>query len=208
MQKSETGNFSFWLGRNHVVGVSGEAARKMYLDNRDLDLIKGITLIRHGPDFINGRATVVHDIWKSTLPNFRTYAHHRLLDLHKSEQLAKRLPYVTRDARAAFEALVKNPSGVTNPAKACFRIVVTQGSRIVSTDEILDNPKLLEGLLTYLPILRSTSSLHLFAFPWLSYMSIAYWKRRYGRYGVTRIVTPIVNTPSMCTTTRSCTRTP
>ena len=193
MQKSRTGNFSFWLGKNHVVGVSGEAARKMYLDNRNLDLIKGITLIGHGPDFINGRATVVHDIWKSTLPNGRTYAQRRLLDLQKSEQLAKRLPYVTRDARTAFEALAQNSSGVTNPAKACFRIVVTQGSRIVGTDEISDNPKLLDSLSGYLRILQSTSSLHLLAFPWLSYTSIAYWKRRYGRYGVTNIVTPIVN---------------
>ncbi|KAA6409264.1 MAG: cytochrome P450 [Lasallia pustulata] len=35
MEKSETGNFSFWLGKNHVVGVPGEAARKMYMDNRN-----------------------------------------------------------------------------------------------------------------------------------------------------------------------------
>jgi cytochrome P450 len=193
MEKSKTGNFSFWLGKNHVVGVSGEAARKMYLDNRSLDLIKGITLIGHGPDFIAGRATVVHDIWKPTLPNGRTFSQRRLLDLQKSEQLAKRLPRVTRDARAAFEAMAKNPSGVTNPAKACYRIVVTQGSRVVCTDEISDDPKLLESLLGYLPILQSTSSLHLLAFPWLSYMSISYWKRRYGRYGVSSIVTPIVN---------------
>jgi hypothetical protein len=114
VQNSKTGNFSFWLGKNHVVGVSGEAARKMYLDNRNLDLIKGTSLIGHGPDFINGTSTVVHDIWKPAFSGGRTYSQRRLLDLQKSEQLEKRLPRVTRDARAAFEAMAKNSSGVTN----------------------------------------------------------------------------------------------
>ncbi|KAI1378720.1 putative cytochrome P450 [Hypoxylon crocopeplum] len=193
MARSKTGNFSFWLGKNHVVGVSGEAARKMYLDHRSLHLIKGITLIGHGPDFINGRSTVIHDIWKGTGSSDRTYAQRRLLDLQRSELLAKRLPRVTRDARSAFEAMMMNPSNVTSPSVACFRIVVTQGSRVIGTDEIPDDPKLLKALLGYIPILQFTNSLHLLAFPWLSYFSPAYWKRRYGRWGLTRIVTPLVN---------------
>ena len=190
---SKTGNFSFWLGKNHIVGVSGEAARKMYLDSRELDLIKGIVLIGHGPDFIDGRSTVIHDIWKPVGPTGRTYAQRRLLDLQKSDQLVKRLPCVTRDACAAFEEMAKNPSGVTNPAKACFGIVVTQASRIVFTDEVPDDPKLLKSLSTYVPVLLSTSSLHLLAFPWMSYFSKAYWMRRWARRGLTSIVTPIVN---------------
>ena len=194
MAQSKTGNFSFWLGKNHVVGVSGEAARKMYLDHRALDLIKGITLIGHGPDFINGRSTVVHDIWKNTYSNGRhTFATRRLLDLQKTEELIKRLPRVTKDARDAFETMALNLSGVTNPAKICFRIVVAQGSRVVFTDEISDNPKLLESTLTYVPVLQRTSSLHLLAVPWLSYFDKAYWRRRWGRRGLTNIVTPLVN---------------
>jgi cytochrome P450 len=193
VQNSKTGNFSFWLGKNHVVGVSGEAARKMYLDNRNLDLIKGTSLIGHGPDFINGTSTVVHDIWKPAFSGGRTYSQRRLLDLQKSEQLEKRLPRVTRDARAAFEAMAKNSSGVTNPAKTCYRIVVTQASRLVFTDEIADNPKQVDNLMRYLPTLQSTSTLHLLAFPWLSYFSRLYWKRILGRYGLSCMVTPIVN---------------
>ncbi|KID84886.1 Cytochrome P450 [Metarhizium guizhouense ARSEF 977] len=191
--KSKTGTFSFWLGQNHVVGLSGEAARKMYLEDRRLHLIKGITLIGHGPDFINGRSTVIHDIWKGTGPSGRTYAQRRLLELQRSDLLAKRLPKVTRDARAAFEAMTMNESSVINPSKACFRIVITQGSRIVATDEIADNPELLHSLFLYTQILQFTNTLHLLAFPWLSYLSPGYWKRRYGRRGLQKIVEPIVN---------------
>lgn len=193
MARSKMGNFSFWLGKNHIVGVSGEAARKMYMDDRRLHLIKGITLIGHGPDFINGRSTVIHDIWKGTGSSGRTYAQRRLLDLQRSDELAKRLPRVTRDARSAFEAMAMNPFKVTNPSKACFRIVATQGTRIVATDEIADNPELMNTLFSYLPILQFTNTLHLLAFPWLSWFSPAYWKRRYGRRGLTNIVVPIVN---------------
>ncbi|KAJ3493732.1 hypothetical protein NLG97_g4548 [Lecanicillium saksenae] len=193
VDESKTGNFSFWLGKNHVVGVSGEAARKMYLDHRSLHLIKGITLIGHGPDFIDGRSTVIHDIWKGVGSSGRTYAQRRLLELQKSENLEKRLPLVTRDARRAFEAIADNAATVTNPSKTCFRIVIAQGSRIVGADEIADDPKLLSALLGYIPILQFTNSLHLLAMPWLSYFSPAYWKRRYGRWGLTKIVTPLVH---------------
>lgn len=192
MAEAKTGNFSFWLGKNHVVGVSGEAARKMYLDDRRLHLIKGITLIGHGPDFIDGRSTVVHDIWKGTGSSGRTYAQRRLLDLQRSDLLTKRLPKVTQDAREAFEAMANIPSGVTNPSKACYRIVVKQGTRVVGADEISDDPKQLEALLKYMPILQFTSSLHLLAFPWLSYFDKSYWARKYGRWGVTSLVKPLV----------------
>ncbi|EED18907.1 cytochrome P450, putative [Talaromyces stipitatus ATCC 10500] len=193
MALSKTGNFSFWLGKNHVVGVSGEASRKMYLESRSLHLIKGITLIGHGPDFIDGRSTVIHNIWKSAYTNDRTYATRRLLDLQKSEHLVKRLPRVTRDARLAFEEMPNNATGVMNPTKVCYRLVVMQGSRLICSNEIADDPQQLNRLVRYVSTLQSTSSLHLLAFPWLSYFSVSYWKRRWGRNGITQIVKPIVN---------------
>lgn len=186
VKESKTGNFSFWLNKYHVVGVSGEAARKMYLDDRDLDFVQGATLVGHGPDMPGPG----HEIFKPDFHNGRSYFLRRLLELQKSEQLAKRLPCVIRDARAAFEAMAKDSSGVTNPSDACYRIVVTQACRVVCTDEIADNPKLLESCVGYLSILQATSSIHSVAVPWLP--SWSYMKRRYGRYGISNLVTPLV----------------
>lgn len=143
--------------------MSGEAARKMYLDDRDLDFVQGATLVGHGPDMPGPG----HEIFKPDFHNGRSYFLRRLLELQKSEQLAKRLPCVIRDARAAFEAMAKDSSGVTNPSDACYRIVVTQACRVVCTDEIADNPKLLESCVGYLSILQATSSIHSVAVPWL-----------------------------------------
>lgn len=193
ISESKTGNFSFWLGKNHVVGVSGEAARKMYLEHRGLHQIKGIALIGHGPDFIEGRSTVIHDIWKGTGSSDRTYAQRRLLELQRSEQLVKRLPNITRDARSAFEVLEVSSNRVINPSKTCFHIVITQGTRLVGSDEIADDPKRMGAILRYIPILQFNNSLHLLAMPWFSYFSPSYWLRNYGRRGLRRIVLPLVD---------------
>ncbi|KAL8824279.1 MAG: hypothetical protein Q9191_005164 [Dirinaria sp. TL-2023a] len=192
-KKSKTGNFSFWLGQNHIVGVSGEATRKMMLESRSMDLIKGIPLVGHGPDFIDGVYTNIHDVWKPAFKNDRTYVQRRLLDLLKSEQLNKRLPAVTRDARVAMETMAKDPAGFTNPARTCFRLAVTQSARVVFSDEVSDDPKLLESLLGYMPILQGTNTMYLLALPWLCYFSPGYWKRHYARYGIYRIVTSILD---------------
>ena len=165
----------------------------MYLDSHDLDPIGGIMLIGHGPDAIDGKSSIIPAIWTTTMANGRLFAHRRILDLQKSEQLTKRLARVTKDSRDAFQAISNDPSGVASPAEACFRLVVRQYSRVVAADEISDDPKILERLVYYMHILQTTSSVHLLAVPWLSYFSVAYWRRRYGRWGFSNIVTPIVN---------------
>ncbi|RAL16210.1 cytochrome P450, partial [Aspergillus homomorphus CBS 101889] len=184
--KSKTGHFSFWLGKIHVVGVSGAAARKVFLDNPNFDFVRGAQLVGHGPDFV----PPLHEIFHSNYQNGRSYFQRRLVDLQKSEQLAKRLPGVARDARVAFEALRENPSSVMNPTDACYRLVVQQASRVVCSDEIAGNPALLAKTQNVLSLLMHTSSIHTVALPYLP--SIAKLKRRWGRYGLSRIVTPIV----------------
>lgn len=184
-------NLSYRLGKNHVVGVSGEAGRKIYLEHKDMDHIKGVVLIGHGPDYIDGRKTPQHGIWKPYLAGGKSWAQRRLLELLKTAQLAKRLPDCTRDAREAFEAVAKS-GGIINPARYCYEIVCVQATRIVATDELVDNPKLRAKLMHYLPILQHTSSCHLLSFPYLSYFSLSYWKRIYGREGLRSIIAPLV----------------
>ena len=187
VKESKTGNFSFWLGKYHVVGMSGEATRKIFLDDHRLDFIAGAELVGVGPDYV----PPVHEIYKPTFHNGRSYFHRRLLDLQKSEQLVKRLPRVTGDARTVFEALAKSPSCVMNPSSTCYRLVLKQGCRVVGTDEISDDPKRLESCIGYMTTLMSTSDLHRAALPWLP--SKSQLRRRYTVYCLTSLVAPIVN---------------
>ncbi|RAH41256.1 cytochrome P450 [Aspergillus brunneoviolaceus CBS 621.78] len=184
--KSPTGHFSFWLGKYHVVGMSGPAARKVFLDNPNFDFVRGATLVGHGPDFV----PPLHAIFHGNFQNGRSYFQRRLVDLQKSEQLGKRLPGVTRDARGAFEALRHHASGVMNPTDACYHLVVQQACRVVCSDEIADDPAVLARTQSVLSLLMHTSSIHAVALPYLP--SLAKLKRRWGRYSLSRIVTPIV----------------
>ncbi len=186
MDNSKTGNFSFWLGKNHVVGVSGEAARKSFLDNYQLDRVSAAPLHGVGPEIV----PPIHDIFKNASHKGHSYFQRRVLDLMKSEYLEKRLPRVTRDARIAFEAMAKNPSGITNPIDACYRLVLAQGCRIMCTDEISDTPKLLDSYLHYTSMLQHISSGHTVAVPWLP--SLSHMKRQYCRNRLNNLVTPIV----------------
>ena len=183
---SKTGNFSFWLGKNHVVGVTGEAARKNFLDNHLLDRVSAAVLHGVGPEEV----PPVHDIFKLTSQRGHSYFQRRVLDLMKSEHLEKRLPRVTRDAHIAFEAMAKNPRSITNPIDACYRLVLSQGCRIMCSDEISDTPKLLDTYLYYTSILQHISSGHTSAVPWLPSLSLL--KRRYCRNRLSNFITPIV----------------
>ena len=183
---SRTGNFSFWLGKYHVVGVSGEAARKNFLDNHLLDRVSGAVLHGIGPEEV----PPVHEVFQVPSQKGHSYFQRRVLDLMRSEYLEKRLPLVTKDARIAFEAMGKDPRGVTNPVDACYRLVLTQTCRIMCNDEIADTPKLLDTYIYYTWILQHLSSGHTSAVPWLP--SLSHWKRRYCRNRLCHFLTPIV----------------
>ncbi|KAI9042985.1 uncharacterized protein KD926_004776 [Aspergillus affinis] len=44
MTASPTGNYSYYLGQNRVVGLSGPQGRKTFFESRDLDLDQGVNL--------------------------------------------------------------------------------------------------------------------------------------------------------------------
>ncbi|KAG5986352.1 hypothetical protein E4U43_005552, partial [Claviceps pusilla] len=99
--RSKTGQFSFWLGKNHVVGVSGQAARKVFLQHQDLDRIKAAPMHGVGPEIV----PPIHGVFQPNFSKGHSYFQRRVLDLMKSEHLGARLHVVTRDARTAFRAL-------------------------------------------------------------------------------------------------------
>lgn len=195
--QSKTGHFSFWLGKHHCVGVSGEAARKWFLDNRHFHRINAAVLHGVGPEI----TPPIHQIFQMNGPNGHSYFQRRVLDLMKPEHLTKCLPRVTRDARATFEALGKSKTSVINPIEDCYRLVLTQTSRIVFGDEISDTPDLLDTYLYYTKILQHISSGHTIARPW--WPSIQHMKRLYCRNGLKKLVTPLVQNRSTNITPRA-----
>ncbi|KAM5453557.1 hypothetical protein MaudCBS49596_002760 [Microsporum audouinii] len=186
--RSKTGNFSFWLGKYHCVGVSGEAARKDILDNRHMDRVQGGVLHGVGPAFV----PPIHPIFVPGFSKDHSYFQRRVLDFMKTDHLEKMLPRVYADTQAAFQGMItQHPSGVINPVAPLFRLVLQQTCRVVCTDEISDCPALMSQYLSWTLMLMHCASGHTVCRPWLP--SISHMKRLYGRWGLTRIVRPIVH---------------
>lgn len=185
MARSETGHFSFWLGKNHVVGVSGEAARKGFLEHPDLERVAAAVLHGVGPEIV----PPIHPIFRS-VPKGHSYFQRRVLDLVSAKQLAKHLPRVTKDARHVFEALERGPKIFVNPVDACYRLVLKQSCRVLCTDQISETPALMDTYLDWTSRLQHLSSGHTVCMPWLP--SLSHMKRRYCRRGLHNLVSPIV----------------
>jgi cytochrome P450 len=187
--ESKTGNFSFWLGTRHVVGIIGPAARKMFFDNPNLDFVSGAIILPFGIHFW----PPIHEIFRPGFHNGRsnTFFLRRLLELMKTEQLNKYLPRVLRDARTGFEDfLAENPSGVIRPPEI-WHTVFRQNCRLVFTDEVVDDPKLFESCRRNIDTLLHTFSHYNVPFRYLP--SPSYLRRRFARYGLVGLVSDIVN---------------
>ena len=166
--------------------MSGEAARKKFLEHQELDRVSAAVLHGVGPEEV----PPVHEIFRVPSNKGHSYFQRRVLDLMKSEYLEKRLPRVTKDARIFFEAMAKNPRGFTDPMGPCYRLVLVQSCRIMCSDEISDTPKLMDTYLYYTSILQHISTGHLSAAPWLPSWQLV--KRRYCRNRLNKLWTPIV----------------
>nr|POE56472.1 steroid 17-alpha-hydroxylase/17,20 lyase [Quercus suber] len=187
LAESSTGHFSFWLGRHHVVGISGESARKLFLENPSLDFVKGAPFQGVGSDL----TPPFHKIFTDATYKGRTYFQRRLLDLLKTEQLSKHFPAVCNDAAEGFHSLDRDDMAVVNPFTFCYRIVLAQGCRIVCSDDIPDVPRNFETYLDIMATLQVAESARTVATPWLP--SWPHLQRHYCRYRLKQLVTSLLD---------------
>ncbi|KAI0121124.1 cytochrome P450 [Xylariales sp. AK1849] len=185
-RKSKTGHFSFWVGKHHVIGVTGEAARKMFMDNHDMDFSSPQVLRPLGPFFM----PPVPGIFKPGFHNGRSYFLRRLIELQKTERLVNYLSRMTGDARDTFAALSQRPNGFVNPHEPCWRTVFSQTCRLIFADEIADDSKLLDVYQDVVEIFMVTFSLFNVPWPWLPSPSAR--RRRNARHNLENLLTPFI----------------
>nr|A0A4P8DJC8.1 RecName: Full=Cytochrome P450 monooxygenase dmxR5; AltName: Full=Dimeric xanthone biosynthesis cluster protein R5 [Cryptosporiopsis sp. 8999]QCL09096.1 DmxR5 [Cryptosporiopsis sp. 8999] len=175
MEESKTGTFSFWVGKKHVVGLSGEAARKTFMDSPGLDFvggarIRGVSLLPNPP---------TPEIFRPGFHHGRSFFLRRMIDMQKTEMLKRCLPRFTSDSRGVFDELAKDPSGITNPAVACWHVVFAHDVILFCSEEIVDDPKAFPNLLQMIDILQGLSSFTKVFLPWLPTMAGMTRARRY-----------------------------
>jgi Cytochrome P450 len=187
--ESKTGNFSFWLGKRHVIGISGPAARRLFYDHPDMELVSGATLVPFGPHFMPPVDPIFRDGYHTGRSS--SFFLRRLTAMLKTEQLEKHLPDLLRDTRGDITALLaSNPSGVTY-TPAIWRSVVKHNCRLFFTDEVVEDPEQWQHFVGLMDTALHTASIFNVAFPWLP--SPLYIKRRLMRYGLQRLTTKVIN---------------
>ncbi|KAK5134759.1 hypothetical protein LTR08_006134 [Meristemomyces frigidus] len=179
MAKSETGNFTFYAGQHQVVGITGEEARKVFLESKQLDLSEGYAALLGG----SPGAEVKKDDGPfaeavSGSSDFSAYFRQRLVNMLKGNQLKTGLPRLLQDARASLDKLVADTSGVTDPFDSIYRLVFQFTMRTVACNEIADDAPLLERTLELYEAIESAGTPWAVMYPWLPLPSKA--KRAYA----------------------------
>ncbi|EJP67855.1 Cytochrome P450 CYP5282A1 [Beauveria bassiana ARSEF 2860] len=188
LEQSKTGNFSFWQGKIHIVGISGPAARKMLLDHPSLDFVAAQSLLAFGMHFW----PPIHEIFQQTGERARNNTHflRTLLGLLKTARIERVLSGLLEDARLDFQALLpESPNGVVN-APDLWRTVFKQSTRLFFADDFAVDKQLFDRTADHLEvILHSYSPFYAFRH-WILEPSMI--RRRLARRGLRQTVQKLV----------------
>ncbi|GAW15805.1 hypothetical protein ANO14919_052270 [Xylariales sp. No.14919] len=166
LRDSKTGNFSFYIGKKQLVGVSGPEGRKLFFESKDLNFPVAFAELLTGqpqPPSQEGHED-----------NFAQIFSKSLIPLMKKENFVKNLDLLTGDTRAACDALSAaapskaNPDWrVTDPFESFYEIVYQLTMRTVGANDIAEDPKLLKHTLSIFDWFEKSDSYAKVIFPWL-----------------------------------------
>lgn len=171
--ESKTGNFSFHAGQHTVVALSGDRARQMFFDSKNLGFSEGYAVL-----FGQTPTVEAHDDGLGKDNDLDNHFSRRLTHLLKNDQFRRKLPTLISDIQEAMEAIRREPSGVTNPFESLYRIVFKLTIRMVGADEIADDPQVLEETLKLFEMIDKSATATAVMFPKIP--SPAVLKRTYA----------------------------
>ena len=158
MAQSSTGSFSYHIGRNTVVGVSGEKGRKLFFDSKDLGFSEGYAvLFGQAPEYQGPEGEEGFSKWFSG----------RLLEMLRVQNIEKILPAMLGDARKAMERIASSKDGICDPYDVIYKLVFLVNMRTVGCKEIADDEQLMRKVLSLYETIEESSTATGIIFPWL-----------------------------------------
>ncbi|KAI0485527.1 cytochrome P450 6A1 [Xylaria cf. heliscus] len=165
LQASKTGNFSFYVGKKQMIGVSGIEGRKLFFESKDLNFPQAFA------ELLTGQPQAPSD---GHADNFSQIFQKALIPLMKKENFVKNLDLLTGDTRAACDTLASAPPSkadpewrVTDPFESFYEIVYQLTMRTVGANDIADDPALLRHTLAIFDWFEKSDSFAKVIFPWL-----------------------------------------
>ena len=178
--RNPNGSFSFNVGPNKIIALSGEKGRRLFFESRDLGLTEGYAVLFGATPKLEMGAQ------KDPSNHFnRTLAY-----LLRHDTLNRRLTVLVSDVQEALEAIKNDPTGVSNPFESIYRIVYRLTIRAVGAEEIANDPELLEESLRLFEYIEQSTTAVAVMFPKLP--SPAVLKRMYGGTKLFMLIEKIV----------------
>ncbi|GJC89255.1 obtusifoliol 14-alpha demethylase [Colletotrichum liriopes] len=161
-----SGNWSFYFGKMRIVGLSGDAGRRLFFENRDLDFSKG-----YGALF-NATPRIDISSGPASEDDFGSKFNRNLVKLLRKDVLSDRLHLLVGDTRHTMDDLASriNPAsefGVSDPFEDMYRLVFQLTVRTVGCDEVAEDPDLLRRVLRIFESIDAAATATKVMFPWM-----------------------------------------
>jgi sterol 14-demethylase len=170
---SRSGYFSYWLGRNRMVGLSGDEARHMVFYHQDMNMEEGINLLFGGTT----RYTTEGE-------SFNTFFLKRMARALKGDRIAKMFPQLLSDVKNWIKEMA--PTGketaITDPFESIYGVIMQLTTRMVLCEELANDKAKQKQLVRWNEMVENSTTATTIIFPKLP--SWALLTRLYGGGGI------------------------
>ncbi|KAJ4292413.1 hypothetical protein N0V90_009075 [Kalmusia sp. IMI 367209] len=192
---SPTGNFSFFVGRKPVVGLTSEASRQVFFDNRHFGFAEGYGGLAEGFSVLFGpsagasraakklerQIAAAGDDEKMRLRqeaeekmDFSKFFNSRMVRVLRTDAMQRNLPKLIGDVRARLQDLVAAIPGkgfeneaVVDPFEDIFKIAFQLTIRSVGCGDIADDLELMGKMMHWYHLVDSLTSPTAVMYPWI-----------------------------------------
>ena len=153
-----TGNWSYYVGVNRMIGVSGAEGRQKVFQARELNFEDGI-------NFLFGFTSTKNSKGES----FNDFFLRRIKGVLHTDNLQVLLPQLMADVTTRFRAMATGTSSqarITDPFESIYGTIFRLTMRMFGCDEAAEDPELEKTIITTLQVAESCSTPATIIFPW------------------------------------------
>lgn len=169
IKKSKSGSFSYWLGRNRMIGLSGDNARHMVFYDPAMNMEEGINLLFGGTTryTTNGES-------------FNTFFLKRMARALKGDRISKTFPALMSDLKHWIKEMTPTGTGtaITDPFESVYGVVMQLTTRMVLCEELANDKAKQKQLVRWNEMVENSTTATTVIFPKLP--SWALLTRLYG----------------------------
>ncbi|EXK77807.1 hypothetical protein FOQG_17493 [Fusarium oxysporum f. sp. raphani 54005] len=158
---TKTGNYSFYVGKHRVVGLSGIEGRKAFYGSKELSMFEGYSVLLNAtPDIDTG----------DSANQFVSWFNKTISKLLRKENFVKNLPILVNDATTAIGRLLDRCAknrGVFDPFDDINKLVYQLNMRTLGATEIAESSALLDKSLHLVDEINKNNSTVRIIFGWM-----------------------------------------